>query len=166
VEGDGTPLSGSAYALVILVLVVLPVANAHVGFPYVTSRLPGNGSSWIAHRIALITAHAVLVLMVAVWARRRVGFSLRLESGAALGVAVLAALVMATGFAVLQRPLEAQVELLDYGSFSRSAQLLSVTSIIWAGLGQEILFRAFTIPVMEEVTQTSVRDVPRRGPFQ
>lgn len=155
-EGDGNPLGRSAYALVVLVLVVLPVANAHVGFPYVASRLPEQESSWTAHRIALVGAHAVLVLMIVLWAHRRGGFSLGIESGAAAGVAILAALVVATGFAVLQKPLEAQAELLDYGSFSRVAQLLSVTSIIWAGLGQEILFRAFALPVMEEVTGSTV----------
>ena len=155
-EGDGSPLRGSAYALVFLVLFVLPVANAHVGFPYVASQLPEQQSSWIAHRIALITAHAVLVLMISLWDHRRRGFSLGLESGAAVGVAILAALVVTAGFAVLQKPLEAQVELLDYGSFSRVAQLLSVTSIIWAGLGQEILFRAFALPVMEEMTGSTI----------
>lgn len=155
-EGDGKPLGRSAYALAVLVLVVLPLANAHVGFPYVTSRLPEQESSWAGHRIALIGAHAVLVLMVVLWARHRRGFSLGVESGVAAGAAALAALVIATGLVVLQKPLEAQVELLDYGSFSRVAQLLSVTSIIWAGLGQEILFRAFALPVMEEVTGSTL----------
>lgn len=159
VEGDGNPLGRPAYALVVLVLVVLPVANAHIGFPYVTSRLPEQESSWVTHRIALIGAHAVLVLMIALWARRRTGFSLGIESGAVVAVTTLAALVVATGLAVLQKPLEAQVALLDYGSFSRIAQLLSVTSIIWAGLGQELLFRAFALPVMEEVTGSTLAAV-------
>lgn len=146
----------SAYSLVFLVLVLLPVANAHVGFPYVTSRLPGQEWAWTTHRIALVVAHALLALMVAVWVRRTEAFSPGLESGATVGLAAFAVLTVAAGLVVLQKPLEAQIELLDYGSFSRTAQLLSVTSIVWAGLGQEILYRAFAIPIVEEMTGSGV----------
>ena len=157
-ERDRHSFGRPAYALVVLVLVVLPAANAHLGFPYVTSRLPGEESSWITHRIALITAHALLVLLVALWARGR-KFSLHLAPGEAIGLTTLAALTLVTTYVVLQKPLEAQVDLLDYGSSSRAAQILSVTSIIWAGLGQEILFRAFALPVVEELTDSTVAAV-------
>lgn len=148
----------SACVLAVLVLVALPAANAHLGFPYVTSRLPGEESSWINHRIALIGAHALLVLLVAIWARGR-KFSLNLAPGAAIGLTTLAVLTLVTAYAVLQKPLEAQVDLLDYGSYSRAAQILSVTSIVWAGLGQEILFRAFALPVVEALTGSTVAAV-------
>jgi membrane protease YdiL (CAAX protease family) len=162
VERDRYSLGWPAWVLVASILVLLPAANAHLGFPYVTSRLPGEESSWTTHRIVHITVHALLVLLVSLWARGR-KFSLQLAPNAAAGLTSLAAVTLVTAYVVLQKPLEAQVELLDYGSYSRSAQLLSVTAIIWAGLGQEILFRAFALPVVEELTGSTVAAVLMTG---
>ncbi len=158
VGAQTTEADSPALGLLVAVLVVLPLANAHVGFPYVTSRLPDDETSWIVHRVGLIGAHAVLVLAVATWSRRS-GFSLQLAEGSFLGTGILGLLTVAAGVIVVQKPLDAQLDLIDFGSFSRSAQLLSVTSIIWAGLGQEILFRAFALSLVESITGSALSAV-------
>lgn len=148
IESTDAAVSGrSHWLLLAAVLVVLPVLNAHVGVPYVDANLPGNETAWMIHRLWLVGAHLALVVLVAGWATRS-GLDLRLRDHVVPG---LAALVVFTSVAVVvlaQRPVVPLLELQDYGSFSRGAQLLSVTSILWAGLGQEILFRSFALPIL------------------
>lgn len=152
-------VSGRSHWLLLAgVLVVLPVLNAHVGVPYVEANLPGNEDAWMIHRLWLVGAHLVLVLLVVGWAARS-GLDLRLLDHAVPGLAALAVFTLVALVVVLQRPVVPLLEVQDYGSFSRGAQLVSVTSILWAGLGQEILFRSFALPVLERRIGSTVLGV-------
>jgi membrane protease YdiL (CAAX protease family) len=145
---DAVVAGPSHWLLVAAVLVALPVLNAHVGVPYVEASLPGNEAAWMIHRLWLVVAHVSLVLLVVAWATRS-GLDLRLRDHVVPGLAALVVFTLVALVVVLQRPVVPLLEQQDYGSFSRAAQLLSVSSILWAGLGQEILFRSFALPVLE-----------------
>ena len=146
----------SRLALLATVLVVLPVANAHVGFPHLRENIPGSDQAWLHHRAALGGAHLVLALLVMAWAARTNGFALRARRHLVVGGGIVIACVTVALIAVLQKPVEALVEdSADFGSYSRTAQIVSVTAILWAGVGQEILFRAFALPVVEDLTKST-----------
>lgn len=152
---DAAVSGRSHWLLLTAVLVVLPVLNAHAGVPYVEANLPGNEAAWTIHRLWLVGAHVGLVLLVVGWATQS-GLDLRLRDHVLPGVAALVVFVLVSLVVVLQRPVVPLLEVQDYGSFSRGAQLLSVTSILWAGLGQEILFRSFALPVLERQVGSTV----------
>lgn len=148
---DPGPSGGAARsALLVAVLVVLPVANA-VAVAALRSRHRANGAWW-AHHAGLLGAHAALVLLVLLWARRT-GFDLGLDRHRRAGLTVVAASVAVAAVAVagarvtpLDRPTG------DFGSFSREAMAFSLVAIVWAGVGQEILFRGFATGVLVDMT--------------
>lgn len=152
---DAAVAGRSHWLLLAAVLVVLPVLNAHVGVPYVEASLPGDETAWMIHRLSLVGAHVALVLLVVGWATRA-GLDLRLRDHVVPGIAALVVFTLVALVVVLQRPVVPLLELQDYGSFSRGAQILSVTSILWAGLGQEILFRSFALPILERYLGSTV----------
>ena len=134
-------------------LVVLPAANATAGVPYLRARLPEDDGAWFVHQGALIAGHVVLVLLVVGWARTR-GFDLGLRERRAVGVGAIAACVAVAAIVAAQQQLEPLVDAQDVGAFSRWAQAVSITSILWAGVGQELLFRAFALPLVADAIRS------------
>jgi len=156
---DGaTSASAARWWLLAGVLVVLPVANAHIGVPYVEARIPGDDDAWLLHRSALLAGHVVLVAVVVGWARVT-GNSLMASRHLMAGVAAVGICFVLAAVAVAQKPLTPLMDASDLGSFSRTAQALSVASVVWAGVGQEVLFRVFAIPRVEEAAGSAVAAV-------
>lgn len=118
------------------------------------------GQAWLHHRAALAGSHVVLPLLVMAWTARTDGFPLQARRHLAVGGGLAIGCVTVALIAVLQKPVQALVgHSADFGSYSRTAQVLSVAVILWAGVGQEILFRAFALPVVEELTSSTVAAV-------
>lgn len=139
------------WALLAAALVALPLGNAFVGFPYLRANIPGNGDAWFVHRGALVSVHILLVALVVVWARTT-RFDLGARTYLWVGIASIAACVLVAAVVASQKELVPLTQVQDGGVFSRPAQVVSIASILWAGVGQEVLFRAFAVPVVANLT--------------
>jgi membrane protease YdiL (CAAX protease family) len=139
-------------ALLVAVLIVLPLSNT-IAVASLRSRQRAAGPWWV-HHFGLLGAHAALVVLVLLWARRT-GFDLGLDRHRRAGLTVVAASLVVAAVAVVGArvtPLDRPTA--DFGSFSREAMAFSLLAIVWAGVGQEILFRGFATGVLVEMTGT------------
>jgi membrane protease YdiL (CAAX protease family) len=146
--GDGR--AAARTALLLAVLVVLPVSNA-IAVAALLSQPPATGAWW-AHHAGLLAAHAALLVLVLLWARRT-GFDLGLDRHRGAGLTVVAASLVVAALGLLGARVTAlDGPTADLGSFSREAMAFSLLAIVWAGVGQEILFRGFATGALLDMT--------------
>ena len=154
----------AGWGLLGTVLLALPLANAHLGIPWLRRRLAENGketrAAWWVHRCCLVGAHVVLVglafLLAATEEDGLQSIGVRGESdlvGTALVCTVLfiAAMVLAARHRGTAPPDSSSLE-----AISRSERRFATLSVVWAGAGQELLFRTFAITQLEAAGVPSV----------